>query len=196
MRKNHTMNQNSPDSPPIWDNVPLTVLMDHIVETHHAFVRQELPRLGMLLKAVVDKHGKSHPELRRMYALFSRMSKDLLMHLLKEEENLFPYIAQVEDSVRQKIPVSWPRFGTVGNPIRLLIEDHDHTGDELKAIRRLSNNYTPPSDATEDYAALFDALRAFEHDMHAHIHAENDVLFPRAIAMEEEACAKRTPMAR
>lgn len=193
---NRAMNQNSTEGSLNRENTSLTALMDHIVETHHAFCRRELPRLDAMLKSAAEQHGKQHPELRHIYALFSKMSRDLYMHLLKEEETLFPYITQVEESVRQNVPVGWPRFGTVENPIRLLVEDHDHTGNELRAIRRLSNDFTPPSgstgeDAGVDFATLFDALRAFEYDMQEHIHAENDLLFPRAIALEEAACGGR-----
>ena len=121
------------------------------------------------------------------------------MHLLKEEETLFPYVAQLEESVRQNLPVSWPRFGSLESPVRLLVEDHDQTDEELKLIRRLSNNFTPPSGTAEedaDWAILFDALRAFDLDMQEHIRAENDLLFPRAVALEEAACKTDKPESR
>ncbi len=192
------MNQTPPDSPTNWDNAPLSALMDHIVETHHAFCRRELPRLDALLKAAVEKHGRRHPELRHIHGLFSKVSRDLHMHLLKEEETLFPYVAQLEESVRQNLPVSWPRFGSLESPVRLLVEDHDQTDEELKLIRRLSNNFTPPSGMAEEdaeCAVLFDALKAFDRDMQEHIRAENDLLFPRAVALEEAACAGEKPAA-
>jgi len=182
-------------SPDIWSGKPLVSLMDHIVTTHHTFCRQEVARVGSLFKGVIAKHGKDHPELKRMEALLSAIARDLLMHLIREEQTLFPYITRVEEAVRQKAAVSWPPFGTVENPIRMMVLEHDQTGEELKEIGRLSNDYTPPSSATEDYADLYGALRAFERDMREHIHAEDDLLFPRAIALEEEACARRKPAA-
>ncbi len=181
-----------------WENrsgLPLADLMDHIVQRHHTFCRQEVARVGALFKEVTAKHGKGHPELKRMEALFSAISKDLLMHLIKEEQTLFPYIARVEEAVQQKTAVSWPPFGTVENPIRMMVLEHDQTGEELKEMGRLSNGYTPPASVPEDYAALYDALKAFERDMLEHIHAEDDLLFPRAVAMEEEACARRKQVA-
>ncbi len=186
------MNQTPPNSPTTWDDAPLRALMDHIVETHHALCRRELPRLDALLKAAVERHGRRHPELRHIHALFSKVSRDLHMHLLKEEETLFPYVAQLEESVRRNLPVSWPRFGSLESPVRLLVEDHDQTDEELKLIRRLTNNFTPPAGFAEedaDCAVLFDALKAFDRDMQEHIRAENDLLFPRAVALEEAACA-------
>jgi regulator of cell morphogenesis and NO signaling len=185
------MNQNSPKRLATGDIMPLVRLMDHVVQTHHVFCRQEVTRLSALLKEALDKHGKNHPELRRIQVLFSKMSKDLLMHLLKEEQTLFPYIARVEEAVAQNSPVSWPPFGTVENPIRMMVLEHDQTDDELKEISKLSNGYIPPADVGVGYTTLYDGLRAFEKDMQEHIHFENDLLFPRAIAMEEEACARR-----
>lgn len=173
-----------------WDNVPLARLMDHIVQTYHVFCRREAPRLAVLLKEVLDKHGRSHPELKRIQALFSRMSNDLSMHLLKEEQTLFPYIVRIEEAVAHEAAVSWPPFGTVQNPIRMMILDHDQTGEEIKEIRTLSNHYTPPVDACDRYVALYGGLGAFDRDMQEHIEFENNLLFPRAVAMEEDACTR------
>ena len=176
-----------------WNDKPLSDLMNHIVEAHHAFCRQEVVRLSSLFKEAIAGHGKDRPELKKMEALFTRMAKDLQMHLVKEEQTLFPYIARVEEAVQQNAPVSWPPFGTVENPIRMMIFEHDQTGDELSEIRRLSNNYTPPSDTPAPLASLYDGLRAFDMDMAAHIHAEDHLLFPRAISMEEQACTRTKP---
>ena len=176
-----------------WNDKPLTSLMEHIVEKHHTFCRQELTRLSSQFKEVIARHGKDFPELKRMEALFTAMAKELQMHLVKEEQTLFPYIARVEDAARQNAAVSWPPFGTVENPIRMMVLEHDQTDTELNEIRRLSKGYTPPPGASEPYVALYDGLRAFELDMSEHVHAEDHLLFPRAIAVEEEACTRRRP---
>lgn len=174
-----------------WEDEPLSSLMDHIVQKHHAYCRQEVPRVESLFREVIARHGKQHPELKRMEALFSRTAKDLHMHFVREEQTLFPYIARVEQAVTLSAPVSWPAFGTVENPIRMMLIDHDQTDDELKEIRKLSANYTAPPDACPTYMALYESLKAFDQDMQEHVHAENDLLFPRAIAMEEAACKTR-----
>jgi regulator of cell morphogenesis and NO signaling len=173
------MDRDLSQSRDIWGGKPLVSLMDHIVTTHHTFCRREVARVGSLFKGVIARHGKDHPELKRMEALFSTIARDLLMHLIREEQTLFPYITRVEEAVRQKTAVSWPPFGTVENPIRMMVLEHDQTVEEL----------------TDDYADLYDALRAFDRDMREHIHAEDDLLFPRAVAMEEEACARQKPAA-
>ena len=89
-----------------WNDRSLASLIEHIVETHHVFCRREVVRLAALFKEVIDKHGKDHPELKRIQALFFKMSRDLSMHLLKEEQTLFPYITRVEEAVARKAPVS------------------------------------------------------------------------------------------
>lgn len=177
-----------------WNDKPLNELMNHIVTAHHAFCRQEAARLSSLFKEVIGKHIKDYPELKRMEALFAAMAKELQMHLEKEEQTLFPYIARMEEAIKQNIPVSWPAFGSVENPIRMMVLEHDQTGLELSEIRRLSKGYTPPSGAPESLAALYNSLRAFDLDMNEHINAEDHLLFPRAIAMEEQACAQRKPV--
>lgn len=169
----------------------LSGLMNHIVETHHAFCRRGTAQLGSLFKEAA-KHGKDFPQLKRMEALFAAMAKDLRMHLVKEEQTLFPYIARVEQTDVEKSPVSWPAFGTVENPIRVMVEEHVQTDHELSEIRRLTGGYTPPSGAPGPVIALYEGLRAFDRDMSEHIHAEDRLLFPRAVAMEQEACSGRT----
>jgi regulator of cell morphogenesis and NO signaling len=177
-----------------WNDKPLVDLMNHIVDAHHAFCRQEVARLGTLFKEAIAGHGKDRPELKKMEGLFTRMAKDLQMHLVKEEQTLFPYIARVEEAVLQNAPVSWPAFGTVENPVHMMVLEHEQAGQELSQIRRLSNGYTPPSGASESLMALYDGLRAFDLDMTEHVHAEDQLLFPRAIAMEEQACTRREPV--
>lgn len=176
-----------------WNNRPLVDLINHIVEAHHAFCRQEVARLGSLFKEAIAKHAKDYPELKRMETLFAKMAKDLQMHLVKEEQTLFPYISRLEEALQHDALVSWPAFGTVENPIRMMVLEHDQTGQELSQIRRLSNGYMPPSGAPESLVALYGGLRAFELNMNEHIHAEDHLLFPRAIAMEERACTRRNP---
>jgi len=174
-----------------WDGKPLVSLIEHIVQTHHVYCRQEVTRLQPLFREVIDRHGKDHPELKRIHDLFLQMSRDLLMHLLKEEQTLFPYIAEVEVAVAQESPVSWPPFGTVGNPIRMMILEHGKATEELGEIRKLSSDYTPPAEADGSYLALYEGLAAFDRDMEQHIEREDHLLFPRAIAMEEEACGRQ-----
>lgn len=170
-----------------WNGRSLASLMDHIVEKHHAYCRVEVSRIEPLLDKVVQVHAAAHPELRRIKTLFSELRQELLMHLTKEEQTLFPYISRMEESVTHGIPFPRPAFGTVQNPVRMMVMEHDHAGAALQEMRNLSGNYQLPPDACNSYRALYDGLKLFESDMHQHVHLENNILFPRTIAMEDAA---------
>ncbi|HYX69115.1 MAG TPA: hemerythrin domain-containing protein [Terriglobales bacterium] len=167
-----------------WQAAPLAGLIEHIINTHHQFTRQELARLDPLLDKVCKVHGQNHPELLEIRRVFAGLSQELTLHMMKEERILFPYIAQMEEAVsrRQAPPVS--PFGTVENPIHMMMTEHDSAGEALRQFRSLSSDYAPPADACVSYRTLYNALAEFEQDLHRHIHLENNILFPRAIGME------------
>jgi regulator of cell morphogenesis and NO signaling len=162
----------------------LAELVEHIVSTHHVYVKQELPRLQQLLRKVVSVHGAAHPELGSIQQLFQAMSAELSSHMMKEEHILFPYIVALENAVSNGGPKPRPAFGTVSNPVHMMELEHDSAGAALKEIKTLSSNYEPPEGACFSYRTLYTALKEFESDLHQHIHLENNMLFPRAIAME------------
>jgi regulator of cell morphogenesis and NO signaling len=162
-------------------------LIDHIVEKHHVYVKRELPRLEQLLKKVVCVHGAAHPELGSIQQIFLGVSEELSSHMMKEEHILFPYIAALENAASSGRPRPRPAFGTVANPVRMMELEHDSAGAALKEISSLSSNYEPPAEACFSYRTLYAALKDFEADLHQHIHLENNILFPRAIAMESGA---------
>ncbi len=188
------MNEEPHTTPCSWNDSSLASVIEHIVRTHHSFCRQEVPAISLLLKEALGAHKRDHPELTKIQILFLKMSKDLSMHMLKEEETLFPYIERFENAIIQGAAVSWPPFGTVENPIRMMVLEHDQTADELHEIRTLSNDFSPPAGATERLVALYKALAAFDQNMQKHIDIENSELFPRAVAMEEQACARKQAM--
>lgn len=167
----------------------LTELIDHIVKTHHKFTREELARLQKLLEKVCSVHGKNHPELLAIQSTFHHLAQELTLHLMKEENVLFPYIIRMEEAVLQNDPVLPPPFGTVQNPVRMMTQEHDGAGDALRQIRSASANFTAPPEACISYRTLYLALPAFEADLHQHIHLENNILFPQSIAMEERTLA-------
>lgn len=182
------MGTDAHEIPEDWNGRSLTSLIEHIIETHHAFCKRELTRLSALFKDVVESHGKEHPELQRVRTIFFQMGRDLSMHLLKEEQTLFPYIARVEEAVSQKAQITWPPFGTVENPIRIMVLEHNQADKEIEEMRKLSKEYKPPADASDRYTELYNGLAAFDDDMRRHVDLENNLLFPRAVAMEKEAC--------
>jgi len=169
-----------------WRRESLTDLIAHISSTHHKYVREEIARLRPLLEKVRSVHGKNHPELLRIQVTFGDLAQELTMHLMKEEMVLFPYVVRMEEAVVQKDPVLPPPFGTVQNPVSMMMHEHDTAGIALRLMRQASGDYTPPPDACVSYQTLYQALNEFEVDLHQHIHLENNILFPRAIEMEQK----------
>lgn len=163
-------------------------LIDHIVSTHHAYVRSSLPTIARYLAKLVEVHGVRHPELGRVSAYFDQLSADLGQHLLKEEQVLFPY---VRDLVNGEVdPRLGSPFGTIENPIRMMEHEHHEAGEALRIIRELTNRYTAPADGCATYKVCMAELEHFEHDLHRHVHLENNVLFRKAIEIENEALAR------
>ena len=168
-----------------WNARPLRDLIAHIVEQHHGFVRQETPRIESLLSKVAAKHGPAHPEIAQIEQLFTAIGQELSTHMLKEEQVLFPYIERMEQAVLNGTPVPPAFFGSVKRPIANMIADHDDAGALLAQIRELSNAYTAPGGACPTFLALYRGLQEFERDLHRHVHLENNILFPRAVEMEQ-----------
>jgi len=180
-----------PEAETDWSRLPLRILCDHIVSRHHSFLRKELPRLASLAEKVAGKHSEHHPELRDIRTTFDQLNSELIEHLAKEERVLFPYVSLLEASISGEgnKPASW--FGSVTGPIGAMTEEHEDAGQALAELRRLSRDYTAPEDACASFRAFYDGLRALEQDLHQHIHLENNVLFPRTVALEEEAPESR-----
>ena len=167
-----------------WQRDPLSELIAHINGTHHTFVRQEIVRLTPLMEKVCGKHGPNHPELLHIQAIFRGLAQELTSHMMKEEMVLFPYVARMEEAVIEGEPVLPPPFGTVADPVAMMEHEHDSAGDAVRAMRSSSNGYVAPEGACASYQTLYRGLEEFEADLHQHIHLENNILFPRALAME------------
>lgn len=167
-----------------WTRSDLSALIDHITATHHVYVRQETVRIQQMLAKVAAKHGAKHPEVIRIQEVFCALSEELTSHLMKEENILFPYIVQLEKATAAGLPKPRPMFGSVKSPIHMMELEHASAGEALRSLREDSNNYTAPADACATFQASYLALRAFEADLHQHIHLENNILFPKAIALE------------
>jgi len=163
-----------------WNTAPLGELVDHIVNKHHTYVKAEVPRLKALIAKVVGAHGTNHPELEQVQVVFSELANELAVHLMKEEQILFPYVKQMASGTG----CGPSCFGTVQNPIGVMTIEHDDAGEKLREMRRLTSDYSAPPDACTSYVTLFRALVEFEQDLHEHIHLENNILFPRAVRME------------
>lgn len=168
-----------------WAVAPLNELTRHIVGRHHSYVREAIRRIEPLLEKVMAKHGERHPEIANIEALFFQTAEEMIAHMQKEEQVLFPYINALALSVAANRAIEPPFFRTVRNPIRTMIKEHDSAGELTRQIRREASEYNPPSDACLSFQALYRELQEFEVDLHEHVHLENNVLFPRAIELEE-----------
>jgi regulator of cell morphogenesis and NO signaling len=160
----------------------ISELCDHIEETHHAHLRETLPRLMMLTDKVANAHGERNANLIAVRDLFIDFRAELEAHMMKEEMILFPLCRQMEAATG---PVR-AHCGSVANPIRVMFAEHDDAGEAMEKFRAWTNDYTAPDGACNTYRAMLDALATLEADMHQHVHKENNILFPRAIEREAE----------
>ena len=160
-------------------------LVDYIIETHHTYVRKRIPEIEPFLEKVVRVHGESHPELTKVLEGFYEVREELLTHMQKEENVLFPYIKEMVKAKKNNTSSEPSCFGTIKNPIHMMEMEHESAGSTFKNIRKITNDFTPPEGACNTYRVTFSLLDEFENDLHRHIHLENNVLFPKAILLEE-----------
>jgi regulator of cell morphogenesis and NO signaling len=168
-----------------WLTSSLSELTDHIVNKHHAYTRQEGPRLTALASKVRIRHGHIYPELHQLCELIDAMSSEMLTHMLKEEQVLFPRLSAMERAKQNGTALQPAFFGALINPIRHMMSDHNDTGELLKSMRALTRNYKLPEEACMSYQALYQGLTDLEKDIHRHLHLENNILFPRALELEK-----------
>ena len=161
-------------------DLTMTELADEIERTHHAYLREELPRLADLVKKVSAVHGQAHPWLTGLTSVYAELVAELEPHMLKEEQILFPLIRELDQAATA------PSFhcGSVGNPIRMMEMEHQNAGAALDRIREMTTDYEIPEGACNSFRAMLSGLEHLEADLHLHIHKENEILFPKASEME------------
>jgi regulator of cell morphogenesis and NO signaling len=164
--------------------LPLGRLIQHIVRIHHQCVRQELPRLAEMARTLAIKRSDPHPELQRIAELIEKLRDDLFVHIQKEEQVLFPFIAQMDQESIIAYPAAHTCFRSVAQPVLKMVEQHEAADHLVVELRRLTEGYEPPAWACATHIALLAGLRAFEINLRQHVHLENDSLFPRAVEME------------
>ncbi|MFT7611249.1 MAG: regulator of cell morphogenesis and NO signaling [Parvicellaceae bacterium] len=170
-----------------FDSWKLSFLIDHIINVHHSYVKESLPLISQYSKKVVEAHSSQYPYLIEIDKLFHAVSDELMTHLSKEEEVLFPYIKGLESSLDSVAFNLTSSLDSVVNPIGVMEDEHENAGDVFKKIAKLTNNYKPPAGACNTFKALYSKLEEFEQDLHHHIHLENNILHPKAIALEENS---------
>jgi regulator of cell morphogenesis and NO signaling len=160
-------------------------LTDYIIQVHHAYVADACKLLDEYMAKVARVHGERHPVLLDIAKLYGEVRMELLQHMQKEERILFPYIKQLAKAKRENLRLPAAPFGTVENPVQMMEVEHEQAGEIMRSIARLTVNYTPPEWACNTFKALYAKLDEFEKDLHQHVHLENNILFPKAIEIEQ-----------
>jgi regulator of cell morphogenesis and NO signaling len=176
--------ERSQEPPVEWKQGSLASLAAHIIEEYHERSRLDLGDIRPLLQRVIGIHGEEHEELAQLGRLFEQLSADMLPHMLKEEQVLFPYVTLLEQALDTGRPAPTPFFGTVKNPVRMMMNEHDSVAETLQTMRRITRGWSIPDDACGSYCELLRRLSELERYTHIHIHMENNIYFPRAVELE------------
>ena len=168
-----------------FNSWPLDLLADYIEKKHHRYVEEKIQKIKPYLDKICKVHGEHHPELYEINQLFNDSAGELAMHMKKEELILFPAVRRMVKAQMQKTTPERPQFGSVNNPIKMMMHEHNNEGERFRKIEELSNKYNPPQDACNTYRVSFAMLKEFEDDLHLHIHLENNILFPKALELEK-----------
>lgn len=166
-----------------WD---LDFLADYIINTHHKYVKEANEIIAQYADKVAKVHGHHYTETIEINKLFQEIAKELNMHMHKEEFVLFPFIKAIAKAKKEGTKLDPPPFGTIKNPINMMEMEHTDAGEILFKIKELSNNHTPPEGACNTFRALYAKLEEYQDDLFQHIHLENNILFPKAIELEEQ----------
>lgn len=168
-----------------YQSWPIDLIADYIEKKHHRYVEEKTQEIKPYLDKICRVHGDRHPELLEINQLFNETAGELAAHMKKEELILFPFVRKIAKAKQENTKLDAPHFGTVQNPIQMMMHEHTNEGERFRKIEALSNNYVAPQDACNTYRVTFALLKEFEADLHLHIHLENNILFPKAIEMEK-----------
>jgi regulator of cell morphogenesis and NO signaling len=141
-------------------------------------VKLNLPQIFNYVLRVASKHGDSFPYMKEVYVLFAELKEEFEQHMQKEEKVLFPKIKLLELNATGNQNANYLQA-----PIDMMEQDHEHAGMTMQKIRELTNNYTAPEQACTTFRLTLDSLKAFEEDLHQHVHLENNILFPKALQL-------------
>lgn len=162
-------------------------LVDYIINNHHHYVRTKLPEIKAYAKKVAKVHGNSYPELNEMLEIFFTLKDEMLSHLQKEETILFPYIKKLRKAQTNGEPITPElQLSTAAQAVAMMEDEHEEAGELMFSLEKLSNGFTPPEDACTTFRVYFQNLEAFQNDLHKHVHLENNILFPKALMLEEQ----------
>ena len=168
----------------------LAQLIQRIVRVHHRRIRQDLPSLAEMAARLEKNHAEQAPEHVPLARLVGQLHRDMFDHIVREEQVLFPFIALMEEDARLSYPADHGCFRAVRTPISRMVADHNNATEILDELGQRTNDFKPTKSACGTKRALFAGLKEFAADAREHLHLENDILFPRAIALEAQLGAK------
>ncbi len=161
------------------EQLSLSELIEHIVDTHHLFLKNAIPQAELHLAKIVSVHGGNHPELKQILNLFADLKNDILLHLKKEEEVLYPEIKKLESSKKINPGISLSKI------IDEIESEHKIVGSIADTIREITNRYSVPDDGCNTFKITYNELKEIERDLHIHIVKENQILHPKALLLEK-----------
>lgn len=179
------VNQNDLKNGIDYSTWALDDLADYIEKSHHKFTEDLITKLKPLLETLVVAYGDKQTYLLELQRVFLASAGELASHMKKEELVLFPYIRKMVKAKNKDVKIDVPHFITVISPVNLMIHEHDDQKEWLRQIRELTNNYTLPEDPCDTFTTVYKHLKAFDKDMQKHLHLENNLLFPKAILLED-----------
>ncbi|TMI91152.1 MAG: iron-sulfur cluster repair di-iron protein [Bacteroidetes bacterium] len=181
------VNQSSSNAAIDFDSWDLDFLTDYILNVHHRYLKKALPEAKEQTRKFLDGHLEKYPELAILEVIINRFMKEIPPHMKQEEEIFFPYIKQIYHAHKHRESYARLLIRTLRKPLEeVMLKEHETTGSNLHHIRKATNNYTPPSNACITHKVTFAKLRELDKDLVQHIHLESNILFPKAIKMEQE----------
>jgi regulator of cell morphogenesis and NO signaling len=169
-----------------WSDAPLSELAGYIVTRYHEKLREDLPRLTTMGQKVLQAHEERHPEVRDVASVFAELRAELESHMMKEEHVLFPFIGRLESGTG----TTHPMLGHIASPIAVMEGEHESAAAALAELRAITASFAVPTDACATFRGYYEGLATLERELHGHIHLENNVLFPRAQALEAKVLAR------
>ena len=170
-----------------FDSWDIDFLTDYILNVHHRYLKKALPQVKEQTNKFLDGHRQKFPELEELESIISRFIKEIPPHMSREEEIFFPYIKQIHHAYKHRESYARLLIRTLRKPIEeVMLKEHEITGSNLQRLRAITNNYTPPNKACITHKVTFAKLKELDNDLVQHIHLESNILFPKAIKMEQE----------
>jgi regulator of cell morphogenesis and NO signaling len=162
-------------------------LADYIMNIHHHYLRQTLPTFLPVISRFVEEHTKKYPQLHQLQGAYHKLQKEIIPHIEEEESTIFPYIRQLAHAYEDKDPYARLLVKTMRKPIdKMMGHEHVMVSDLLQQFRQLTSYYTPPEKACTSHKVVFSKLKELDNDLSQHVWLENQVLFPKALAMEKD----------